>query len=94
MDRNGIIRANCVFIPDFFINLINRKNFSRVLHEKKQDVVLDGCQLDRLSVDGNFLVLIVDHQSAALVDLGAALLVQIAELGVAAELGFHAGYEF
>ena len=58
-----------------FVNFGQLRNLPRVLHEKKQDVVLDGCQLDRLSVDGNFLVLIVDHQSAALVDLGAALLV-------------------
>ena len=75
VDGNSVICTNCVFIPDFFVNLVNRENLPRVLHEKKQDVVLDGGQLDWLSVDGNFLVLIVDHQSAALVDLGAALLV-------------------
>jgi hypothetical protein len=69
VDRNGIIRANCVFIPDFFINLINRENFPRVLYEKKQDVVFDRCQLDRFAVNGDFLVLIIDHQAAALVDL-------------------------
>ena len=69
VDGNSVICTNCVFIPDFFVNLVNRENLPRVLHEKKQDVVFDRCQLDRFAVNGDFLVLIIDHQAAALVDL-------------------------
>ena len=35
MHSHGIIYPYCIFIPDFLINLINRKNFSLILHQKQ-----------------------------------------------------------
>ena len=65
-----------------------------VAHEQQQDVVLDGGQADGLPVHLHLLVVVVDGQAAALVDLlPRLLLVHVAQLGVAADVGLDPGHQ-
>ena len=40
--------------------------WAAILHEKKQDIILDGCQLHTLSIHRHFLGVIIDAQPAYL----------------------------
>lgn len=42
-------------IPDRFIQVLGRKNLSFILHHKQKYVVLNICQLNRLSVHSHFI---------------------------------------
>jgi hypothetical protein len=46
MNRNCIVRADRLLIPDRLVDLVDGEDFSGVFNEQKQDVVLDRCQLD------------------------------------------------
>ena len=75
MDRHRIVRADGFLIPDLLVNLIDGEYLACVLHQQKQDIVLDGGQLDGLPVHRHFLIVIVDLEAAALIDLAFRLLV-------------------
>ena len=94
MNRNCIVRADRLLIPDRLVDLVDGEDFSGVFNEQKQDVVLDRCQLDEFAVHGYFLIFIVDLQAAAFEYVVAHLIVHISQLRVAAELRFHAGDQF
>lgn len=70
-----IVRADGLFIPYLLINLINGKYLSRILHQKQQDIVLDGRQLDGIAVHSHLFVVIINLKSAALINLSVRLLV-------------------
>ena len=65
MDSHCIIRTDCLFFPDAFIDLINRKNTPLIAHQKQQNIVFNRSQLDWLSVHRNLFGLVVDHESAS-----------------------------
>ena len=94
MNRNCIVRADRLLIPDRLVDLVDGEDFSGVFNEQKQDIVLDRCQLDEFAVHGYFLIFIVDLQAAAFEYVVAHLIVHISQLRVAAELRFHAGDQF
>ena len=64
-----IVRADGLLIPDLLIDLIDGKYLSRILYKQKKDIVLDGGQLNGVSVYGYFLIVIIDLKAAAFVDL-------------------------
>lgn len=69
MHCHRIICSNCFLIPDVFVNLINGKYPSLILHQQKQDIVLNGCQLHHITVYPDFLQVIVYAQTSCLVDM-------------------------
>ena len=54
MNRNCIVRADRLLIPDRLVDLVDGEDFSGVFNEQKQDVVLDRCQLYHFSIHGHF----------------------------------------
>ena len=88
-----VVRADGLLIPYLLINLINGKHLSRILHQKKQDIVLDGRQLDGIAVHGHLFVVIIDLKAAALINLSVRLLVQVPQLGITPHLGLDPGYQ-
>ena len=60
----GVISAQRFLVPDPFIDLSDGKYFSRILHQTKQDSVLDRSQLHRFSIHSDFLALIIQHKTA------------------------------
>ena len=69
MHCHCIICSNCFLIPDVFVDLINGKYPSLILHQKKQDIVLNRCQLYHITVYPDFLQIIVYTQTSCLVDM-------------------------
>ena len=68
MNRNCIVRADRLLIPDRLVDLVDGEDFSGVFNEQKQDIVLDRCQLDEFAVHGYFLIFIVDLQEMCIRD--------------------------
>ena len=50
-------------IPDALINFVRREHSPRVLDQQKEDLVLDGRQLDLLSVDNDLVVIFIDGEA-------------------------------
>lgn len=65
LSKDLVVRTDCLFFPDAFIDLINRKNTPLIAHQKQQNIVFNRCQLDWLSVHRNLFGLVVDHESAS-----------------------------
>ena len=93
VDGYGIVGADGILIPDLFVDLVDGEYLSGILYKEQQDVILNGRELDGLAVHRHLFIFIIDHETAALIDLGAVLLVQVSKLGVAAELGFDPGHQ-
>ena len=66
---NGIIRRDGFFIPNLFIDLIDGKYTALILNQQKQDIVLNGCELDWLPVYKHFFFLIIYSQSSGCVNM-------------------------
>ena len=88
MDSHCIVRADGLLVPDVLINLSNGEHPAQVLHQKQQDIILDGRHLHWLPVHCHLLRIVVEHQSAHLVD-GLALRVQAPQGSVPAQIGLH-----
>ena len=69
MNRNCIVRADRLLIPDRLVDLVDGEDFSGVFNEQKQDIVLNGCQLHHITVYPDFLQVIVYAQTSCLVDM-------------------------
>ena len=94
MDSYCVIRANGFLIPDLFVDLINGKYLSCVLYQKQEDIVFNRSQLNRISINCNFFVIIIDLKTATLVDLSFRLLVHVSKLCITAQLGFNSCNQF
>ena len=66
MYRYRIIRSDCFFIPDTFIDLVDGKYFALIFHQKQQNIIFDWCQAHILTVHSHFFQIIVDGKSAGL----------------------------
>ena len=91
MDRDGVLRAVGLAVPDAAVELAGRKNLARVAHQKAQDLVFRRREGDRLPVAPDLLGLFVKtdrpDRERPVVRLSAA------ELHVAPQLGSYAGAE-
>ena len=85
MYRHSVICAYGIFIPDIFIDLIDRENFSLVFHQKQQNIVFDRCQFHDLAVYGDFLSLIIDGKTTDLINR-LPVFRSVSKLCVAAQL--------
>ena len=68
MNRNCIVRADRLLIPDRLVDLVDGEDFSGVFGQQQKNVVLDRSQFDGLIIDKYFLGVIVDGESAAFVN--------------------------
>ena len=64
----GVVGTDGLLIPDLLIDLVDGEYFSGILHQKQQDVVFNGGQLDLFVVYVHFLGIIVDLKAAAAVN--------------------------
>ena len=93
MYHNSIVGLIDLFIPYLLENLVCAEDAARIGRQQVENIEFNGSQLDLLVVDRHLVIVLVDHQplNRNLVLRGlyhAALGIQ---LGVAAQLGFHAG---
>ena len=93
VNRNCVIRCNCFFLPDAFINLISRKNASLIFYQQKKYSVFNRCQLYDFSINCDLFSVIIDHQPAGLINV-APFFCCCPKLGVSAKLGFHSCHQF
>ena len=91
MYGNRVVGTNGLLVPDLLVDLIDGENLAGIFGEQQQNVVFDGSQFNWFVIHKYFLGIIVDGKAAAFVYVFIAALVQIAELCIAAKLGFDAG---
>ena len=90
MYGNCIVGADSFFIPDLLINLVNRKYLACIFYQKQENIVFNRSQLNGSAVNRYFLIVIINLKAATAIQLSKTLLGNIAQLGIAAELGFNA----
>ena len=95
MNGYSIIRTDGLFIPDLLIDLVNGEHLSGIFNEEQQNVILNGSQLDKLPINGHFLVIIITCPTTPFTSLAGRLLAPIAQLGLTAPWGFasHANFQ-
>lgn len=67
MDHHSTVAGIKIwFVPDTFINVLCRKYFTRMFHQKKQDPVLKFRKLFLLSIHKYFIIIAIDPYIADL----------------------------
>ena len=93
MYGNRIIRTDRFFVPDAFINLIDRKHSAAVFDKQKQNIIFNRRQLHTFSIYRNFFRIIIDTQTAY-TKQRIIFRIQTAQHRIPSEVGFYPCNQF